>query len=74
MHSAFFEMCRDKKLVNGQNPVLHICTLADGEGAEADFSATKLKKYTESFSYYPADKVRGKRVMLVGAYSDKPLP
>lgn len=75
MHSAFFEMCLDKKLVNGQIPNLHICTLADGEGAEADFSATKLKKYAESFPYYPADKVRGKRVMLVGAYnSDKPLP
>lgn len=74
MHSAFFEMCRDKKLVNGQNPNLHICTLANGEGAEADFSATKLKKYAGSFPYYPADEARGKRVMLVGAYSDKPLP
>lgn len=72
MHSAFFEACTGKKLANGQTPVLHICTLT--ERGNADFSATSLQVYQGPFPYYPADKVRGQRAMLVGAYSDKPLP
>lgn len=74
MHAAFFEACEGKKLATGQKPTLHVCTLANGEGANADFSATSLKVYQGPFNYYPADKVRGQRAMLVGAYSDKPLP
>lgn len=73
MHATFFEACRGKKLSNGQTPILHICTLANGEGADTDFSVSNLKKYPGSFNYYTGDKARGKRAMLVGAYSDKPL-